>query len=89
MNYEELEQRYDAFLAHEKFPEIKEHSENWSFNKYFLHNFLKEPSRNLTQDFKHYTILVNDHEIVLDLSKAPNFTDRDAYLSWLHTELNK
>ena len=27
MNYEELEQRYDAFLAHEKFPDIERNAE--------------------------------------------------------------
>ena len=105
MNYSKLESLYDSFISHEKFPVIAEQAErvlqhpeldeknrnvgNWSYNKMFLINFFERPKGTLCQTFDHFTVLVSDRNIVLDLSEAPNFTDRDAYLEWLYNQLNK
>ena len=105
MNYTNLESLYDAFVSHEKFPIIKEQSErvlqhpgldektkkigNWSYNIMFLSNNFERARGNLFQTFEHFTLSVSGRNIVLNLSNAPNFTDKDAYLGWMHAELNK
>ncbi|MCW8041073.1 hypothetical protein [Acinetobacter entericus] len=105
MNYSKLESLYDAFISHEKFPIIEEQAErvlqhpeldekskkigNWSYNIMFLSNFFDRAKGSLFQTFEHFTVSVSDRDIVLNLSNAPNFKDRDAYLAWMHKELNK
>lgn len=59
MNYNDLEQRYDAFVSHEKYAEIAKIAErnfhtaeshqkalelsNWEYNVYFLENYFDRP----------------------------------------------
>lgn len=108
MNYEELEQRYDAFLAHEKFPDIEKNAErllqnpdvdeetrskgNWEYNVYFLENYFDRPKSYgyvMSQTPNSWLILLSNRVIDLNTCSAPNFRDKENYLSWLHRELNK
>lgn len=105
VSYSELESLYDDYLSHDKFslievqaerllqnPELDPRSKqigNWSYNIYFLSNYFDRPKGMLFQTFEQFTILVCDKSISLNLTNAPNFRDRHAYLKWLHSEIEK
>lgn len=105
MNYKKLENLYDAFVSHERFPEIEVEAErilqhpdldeqsrkigNWVYNLWFWNNYLETPRGPLFQTQNRYSIAVGGECIDLSSTDAPNFRDRDSYLAWLYQTINK
>ncbi|MEB3752812.1 hypothetical protein I2F62_00405 [Acinetobacter sp. MD2(2019)] len=61
-------------------------ADNMVCNTIFLKNYfeLARPNDELNQTSRNYMILVDNAEITLNINEAPNFLDKDEYLSWLN-----
>lgn len=104
MNYNDLEQRYDAFVSHEKYAEIKKLAErnfhkaeseqkalelsNWEFNLKFLNEYLARAINNEFHTANRYSIEINGNRIDLDITQSPDFRDKEKYLDWLYKQIN-
>lgn len=65
-------------------------ADNMVCNMLFLKNYfeLSRPDDESTQVASNYMILVDNAEIVLNVNEAPNFRDKEDYLSWFESKLN-
>lgn len=104
MEFKKLEELYDSFVSHERFPEIEEEAErilqhpnlddqskkvgNWVYNLWFWNNYFDTPKGSLFQTPYRFSIAENGHRIDINSNDAPNFRDRDKYLAWLHGIIN-
>lgn len=100
MNYEKLEELYNAFVNHERFQEIETEAErilqhpkldeqsrkvgNWVYNLWFWNNYLETPKGSLFQTQNRFSIAIGNERVDLSSVDAPNFRDKDKYLAWLH-----
>ncbi|AMW80380.1 hypothetical protein AMD27_08395 [Acinetobacter sp. TGL-Y2] len=59
-------------------------------NMLFLKNYfeLARPDDESTQVASNYMILVDNAEVALNVNEAPNFRDKEDYLSWFESKLN-
>lgn len=104
VEYKKLEELYDAFVSHERFSEIEAEAErilqhpklddqskkvgNWVYNLWFWNNFLETPKGSLFQTHNRFSIAVKGERVDLSSVDAPNFRDKDKYLTWLHGVIN-
>ncbi|WP_171254790.1 hypothetical protein [Acinetobacter sp. TGL-Y2] len=65
-------------------------ADNMVCNMLFLKNYfeLARPDDESTQVASNYMILVDNAEVALNVNEAPNFRDKEDYLSWFESKLN-
>ncbi|HDS1307591.1 TPA: hypothetical protein QEK28_004526 [Stenotrophomonas maltophilia] len=104
MNYNDLEQRYDAFVLQEKYAELEQVAEksyqdaetdqqglvnsNYEFNGYFLRDAFGMALSKNCHTEKKYSFEISGKRVDFDITQSPDFRDKNKYLDWLHKQIN-
>lgn len=82
--FDDIQQLYLQFLENKNYPKL-ENLNNWGKNRYFFNQHFR-----LVEDWhqtEQIVIEFNQQYYCLDTGSAPDFMDKDRYMTWLMGEL--